>query len=170
MLSEGKVANLWQIFWTYLKVTLLSPSGPACVGLLYDAVVGRFLNEEQFTKIVATASGLPGSDSLQLGLAFGYEVAGPLGALAGLIASIIPPITFMIGIWMLAGLGSEYLSKFVNGLKPVVAVLIIGTAFKLAPSSSRDWILFGLAAVGTFLKVPSVLLLIGGGLVGLFIG
>ena len=164
------MANLWQIFWTYLRVTLLSPSGPACVGLLYDAVVGRFLNEDQFTKIVATASGLPGSDSLQLGLAFGYEVAGPLGAIVGLIASIIPPVTFMIGIWALAGLGSEYLSKFVNGLKPVVAVLIIGTALKLAPSSNRGWILAGLAAIGTLLKMPPVLLLICGGLIGLLLG
>jgi len=164
------MTTLWQIFWTYLKVTLLSPSGPACVGLLYEAVVGRFLNEDQFAQIVATASGLPGSDSLQLGLAFGFEVAGPLGAIAGLVASIIPPVAFMVGIWMLAGIGSNHLARFVSGLKPVVAVLIVATAFKLAPASTRGWILVVLAIVGTLLKVPSVLLLIGGGLIGLFLG
>ena len=38
--------------WMFLKVNLLSPSGPASVGLLYKEAVGTVMTEEQFVEAV----------------------------------------------------------------------------------------------------------------------
>ena len=45
--------SVWiSLLWMFLKVNLLSPSGPASVGLLYKEAVGRVMSEEQFVEEV----------------------------------------------------------------------------------------------------------------------
>ena len=61
---------LTQIFLLFLKVNLLSTSGPASVGLLYhEVVLGKLVTESQFVQAVGLSSVLPGSDALNM-LAF----------------------------------------------------------------------------------------------------
>ena len=82
---------LLTLFLTFLKVNLLSTSGPASVGLLYHEAVGKFVSESQFVQAVGLSSVLPGSDALQLAMYIGYAVAGIPGGLVALLASILPP-------------------------------------------------------------------------------
>ncbi|MEK7323949.1 MAG: chromate transporter [Chloroflexota bacterium] len=49
-----------------LKINLLSPSGPASLGILYEEAVGKFITEEHFVEAAAFSRFLPGSDALQL--------------------------------------------------------------------------------------------------------
>ena len=44
------------LFWTFIKVNLLSTSGPASVGLLYHEAVGRFVTESQFHHVDSRAN------------------------------------------------------------------------------------------------------------------
>ena len=55
--------QLLQIFLIFLKVNLLSTSGPASVGLLYHEVAGKLVTEGQFVQAVGLSSVLPGSDA-----------------------------------------------------------------------------------------------------------
>ena len=70
---------LLQIFWIFIKVNLLSTSGPASVGLLYHEVVGTHVTEAQFVQAVGLSSVLPGSDALQLAMYIGYAMHGSSG-------------------------------------------------------------------------------------------
>jgi chromate transport protein ChrA len=70
--SPLNMDTLLQLFWTFLKVNLLSTSGPASVGLLYHEAVGRFVTEAEFVQAVGFSSVLPGSDALQLAMYIGY--------------------------------------------------------------------------------------------------
>ncbi len=62
------MVNLWQLFLLFLKVNLLTTSGPASVGLLYKEAVGTLMDEGQFVEAVGFSSVLPGSDALTFGM------------------------------------------------------------------------------------------------------
>ena len=51
--------TLLQLFWLFIKVNLLSTSGPASVGLLHSEAVGMIMTEAQFIQAVGLSSVLP---------------------------------------------------------------------------------------------------------------
>src|SRR5512139_1192070 len=121
--------TLLHIFWTFIKVNLLSTSGPASVGLLYHEAVGKMVTESQFVQAVGLSSVLPGSDALQLAMYIGYAVAGVPGGFVALAASILPPTLIILGItFILHRIRREaWIGSFVEGLAPAISVLMLFT-------------------------------------------
>ena len=50
--------ELLKLFLLFLKVNLLTTSGPASVGLLYTETVGHMMSEEEFIQAVGFSSAL----------------------------------------------------------------------------------------------------------------
>ena len=169
--------KLLLLFWTFLKVNLLSTSGTASTGLLYNEAVGHFLTENQFVQAVGLATLLPGSDALQLAMFIGYTVAGIPGGLVSLFAAILPPTVIMFGVVrVLHRIQREaWVSRFVAGLTPAVAVLIFFTAWKVfrgnvkSPISWETLALGGVSLAVLLLDVPAPFVLLACGLVGIFL-
>jgi chromate transporter len=161
-----------QLFWTFLKVNLLSTSGPASVGLLYDQAVGRFVTEEQFVQAVGFSSVLPGSDALQLAMYVGYAAGGVPGGLVALFASILPPTVIILGVTMiLHRLRREsWVPNFVEGLAPAISVLMIITAWKIfQKGGDTGWFgwLLGLASfIAMRYKLPERIVVLLAGILG----
>ena len=164
---------LLDLFWTFLKVNLLSTSGPASLGLLYHEVVGRFVTESQFVQAVGFSSVLPGSDALQLAMYVGYAAAGIPGGLVALLASILPPTLIILGVTLiLHRLRREaWLGSFVTGLTPAISVLMVFTAWRIfqkgGAMSWEGW-LIGLASLAAmYLKAPERLVILIAGVLGI---
>ena len=163
---------LLQLFWTFLKVNLLSTSGPASVGLLYHEAVGRFVTEAQFVQAGGFSSVLPGSDALQLAMYIGYAAGGVAGGLVALTASILPPTLIILGVTMvLHRLRREaWVGSFVEGLTPAIAVLMVFTDWKiLEQGGGVSWFGWGLAGASfaaMWFKVPERFVIIVAGVVG----
>jgi len=163
---------LLQLFWTFLKVNLLSTSGPASVGLLYHEAVGRFVTEEQFVQAVGFSSVLPGSDALQLAMYIGYAAGGVAGGLVSLLASILPPTLIILGVTMiLHRLRREaWVGKFVEGLTPAIAVLMVFTAWKIfEKGGGMSWFGWGLglaSLAAMWLKIPERFVILIAGVIG----
>ena len=161
----------------FLKVNLLSTSGAASTGLLYNEAVGRFLTENQFVQAVGLATLLPGSDALQLAMFVGYTVAGIPGGFVSLFAAILPPTILMFAlVSVLHRIQREaWVSRFVEGLTPAVAVLILTVAWKILKSgsgSALDWRFVGLGVLSLsayLFEVPAPLVVLICGLIGTFI-
>jgi chromate transporter len=135
--------TLLSLFWLFLKINLLSTSGIASVGLLHEQAVGTLLTEQQFVQAVSFSSVLPGSDALQLAMFTGFRAAGLPGAGAALLGSILPPTVLILGVVaVLHRLRREaWVSRFVEGLAPAVAVLMFYVAAKLVLGGGDDsWI------------------------------
>jgi chromate transporter len=168
---------LLTLFWTFLKINLLSVSGSASTGLLYNEAVGHFLSEEQFVQAVGLATLLPGSDALQLAMFVGYTVAGVPGGFVSLFAAILPPTVIMLGVVMLLHRiqREAWVSRFVEGLTPAVAVLIITVAWKIFRGSVKDALgweslaLGGVSLAALLLDAPAPLVLLACGVVGVFL-
>ena len=125
--------TLVQLFWLFIKVNLLTTSGPASVGLLYKESIGILMTNADFVQAVSFSSILPGSDALQLAMFIGYSVGGFAGALVALLGSILPPTLLMLGVVsILNRLRREaWVTRFVSGLTPAVAILMVFVAWQI---------------------------------------
>jgi chromate transporter len=165
--------NLLYLFLTFLKVNLLSTSGPASVGLLYHEVVGKTVTEAQFVQAVGFSSVLPGSDALQLAMYLGYAVSGIPGGLVALLASILPPTIIILGVtFILHRLRREaWISSFIDGLTPSISVLMLFTAWKIFEKGATDgweaWAIGLISMIGMISgKVPERLVIVIAGIIG----
>ncbi len=169
--------TLLQLFWLFLKVNLLSTSGPASVGLLHTEAVGIIMTEAQFVQAVGLSSVLPGSDALQLAMFVGYAAEGIPGALIALVGSVLPPTILMFGVVsILHRLRREaWVSRFVEGLTPAVAVLMLFVAWKVFTGGSNGVVSWQMGALGLasmialIFNAPAPLVLVVAGILGIFI-
>jgi chromate transporter len=163
----------FHLFWLFIKVNLLTTSGPASVGLIYKEAVGSLLSESEFVEAVGFSSVLPGSDALQLAMFVGYAAGGVPGALAALFGSIIPPTVLMLGvITILQRLrGEAWVGNFVRGLAPAVAALMILVAWQVFRGEGggrigTSLIIAAISIAALFLKAPPTLVLLAAGMIG----
>ncbi len=165
---------LLQLLLIFIKVNLLSTSGPASVGLLYHEVVGSHITEAQFVQAVGLSSVLPGSDALQLAMYIGYAVAGVPGGLVALAGSILPPTIILLGVTMVLHRvrREAWLSNFVEGLAPAISVLMLFTAWKIFEKGGstgwQGWAIGIVSLIAMFLKAPARIVVIVAGLIGVY--
>jgi len=167
-----------RLFWIFLKVNLLTTAGPTSVGLLYKETVGKIMTEAKFVEAVGFANLVPGSEALKLAMFIGYSSGGVPGLMAALLGAIIPPTFLMfIAAFILVQLeGQVWMKGFIRGMGPAVGVLLAIVAWQLFPASGKKSIKSRamLIAVLSFislvvLKIPPQYVLIGAGVLGLFI-
>lgn len=166
--------SLLELFWLFLRVNLLTTSGPASVGLLYKESVGTLMTNAQFIQAVSFSSILPGSDALQLAMFIGYTVQGVPGALVALLGSILPPTLLMlVVVSILHRLRREaWMTRFISGLTPAISVLMWLVAWELlrkGGDGAFDWRTLVLAAISLaalLLEAPAPLVLLVAGMVG----
>lgn len=168
--------KLLLLFWTFLKVNLLSTSGPASLGLLYKEAVGHFLTEQQFVQAVGFSTLLPGSDALQLAMFIGYSRDGVAGGFVALLGAILPPTLLMFGVVsVLHRIRREsWVGSFVEGLTPAVAVLMLFVAWKVFKGNNGglDWqsmLIGGASLAALLIEIPAPLVIFIAGLAGVFL-
>lgn len=177
-MKESKFTVWSQLFWMFLKINLLSTSGPASVGLLYkESVEKKLMSEAEFVEAVGFSNVLPGSDALQLAMFVGYSVAGLPGALVALLGSILPPTVLMLGVAAAVQRyqGEAWMQGFMSGLGPAVAMLIVVVAWQIFRAEGtkslqrRTLLIAGLSAVAFWFEFPSPLVLLGAGVLGVIL-
>ena len=167
----------WKLLWMFLKVNLLSPSGPASIGLLYKEAVGTVMSEERFVEAVGFSNVLPGSEALKLAMFVGYAAGGVPGVFTALLGAVLPPTAMMLVVaFVLEKVQHEnWLDGFVAGMSPAVAALIVTVAWELSRATrakkiTRRFLLIAmLSFVALYFNVASPLVLLGAGILGVFL-
>jgi chromate transporter len=170
---------IWlKLLWMFLKVNILSPSGPASIGLLYkEAVAKRVMTEAQFVEAVGFSNVLPGSEALKLAMFVGFAAGGIPGVLTALLGAILPPTVMMLVVAAVLQRfqHSNWINGFVAGMSPAVAALIVVVAWELFRATSprgvgRRAVVIGiLSAVAFWFDLPSPLVLLGAGVLGVIL-
>lgn len=163
-----------ELFLTFVKVNLLSTSGPASVGLIYTETVGRFITDAQYVQAVGFSSVLPGSDALQLAMYIGYATAGIPGGLVALVASILPPTLIILGVVsVLHRVRREtWVASFVEGLTPAIVMVILFSAWKIfqkGDSGWQGWVIGAVSLVALLLEVNARIVIIAAAVIGVLI-
>lgn len=176
-MNQSKFAVWLRLLWMFLKVNLLSPSGPASVGLLYKEAVGRIMSEERFVEAVGFSNVLPGSEALKLAMFVGYAAGGVPGVFTALLGAVLPPtvMMFIVASILQQFQQEDWLQGFVKGMSPAVAALIIMVAWELfrvgqtKKLGKRTLVIAALSAIALWFDIPSPLVLLGAGILGVLL-
>jgi len=176
-MTPSKFATWLRLLWMFLKVNMLSPSGPASVGLLYKEAVGRIMNEAQFVEAVGFSNVLPGSEALKLAMFVGFAAGGIPGVLTALLGAILPPtvMMFVVSAILQRFQHANWIDGFVAGMSPAVAALIVVVAWELFRATSRKKIdrrallIAAMSAAAFWFELPSPLVLLGAGILGVIL-
>lgn len=176
-MNRSEVSAWLKLFWMFLKVNLLSPSGPASIGLLYDEAAGKLMSEERFVEAVGFSNVLPGSEALKLAMFVGHAAAGIPGVLAALLGAILPPTVMMLVVAAILQQfqNEQWLGRFVGGMSPAVAALMVLVGWELFRAGSgkkikiRSLVIAMLAALALWFDIPAPIVLAGAGILGVIL-
>lgn len=177
LIMPSKFALWGSLFWMFIKINVLTTSGPASVGLLYKEAVGKLMSESEFIEAVGFSNVLPGSEALKLAMFVGYAAGGIPGTVAALFGTILPPTMIMLAVAAAIQRvqGEAWMQGFIKGLAPAVAMLIVVVAWQIFRSDgtktiqTRALIIAALSAVAFWINIPSPLVLLGAGVLGVIL-
>jgi chromate transporter len=129
---------VWDLFWGFVKVGLLGyGGGPGSISLIQVVAVDSYhwLDNTQFAEILAIGNALPGPIATKMAASIGWRTAGPFGALAALLGVVLPSLVLMLGLYqlLLAWRSNPYIEGLIQGVKPIVLVLLVGLVLDFIP-------------------------------------
>ncbi|MDA8194430.1 MAG: chromate transporter [Thermaerobacter sp.] len=130
----------WALFAGFFEVGILGfGGGPGSISLIQVVTVDEYhwLTNPQFAEILAIGNALPGPIATKLAAAIGYQVAGPVGALAALVGVIGPSLVLMLGLYQVLMIyrSNPYVAGLIRGVKPIVIVLLVILIIDLVPTT-----------------------------------
>ena len=130
------VADLWGLFAQFLVLSLLAVGGAITTAPeMHRYVVDQhhWISDAQFTASVAIAQAAPGPNVLFVAV-IGWNVAGPLGALATMAGILLPSTALSIWAtrWGHARRDMRGVRAFTVGMAPLTLGLLLATGWVLA--------------------------------------
>lgn len=132
--------TLWQklvkLFFTTMSISSVAFGGGFVVMPLLKKTYAekyKWVQAEEFNDIIAIAQSSPGTIAGNASMVIGYKIAGVLGAISTMIASIIPPLIILtLAYFAYAALiGNEIIVYFMAGMQAGIAAVILDFAIKM---------------------------------------
>lgn len=135
------------------------------------------MSEERFVEAVGFSNVLPGSEALKLAMFVGYAAGGVPGVFTALLGAVLPPtvMMFIVASILQQFQQENWLQGFVKGMSPAVAALIIMVAWELfrvgqtKKLGRRTLVIAALSAIALWFDLPSPLVLLGAGILGVLL-
>lgn len=129
--------------------------GPSAIPLIEHEVVTKYgwMTKTEFSEQLAFANALPGPIATKMAGYIGYEVAGVIGSIIALFATIAPSLILMLVLLNLLYKyrNSQRVKRLSSFVLPAIAVLLLSLAFDFLHTSYEVNKLF-----------PTILLVISG--------
>lgn len=171
--GPGGTTSLGEIARLFLKLGTTAFGGPAAhVAIMREECVQRrkWLSEERFLDLLGAANLIPGPNSTELAIHIGRERRGGAGLVVAGVSFILPAmlITSALG-WAYVRFGRlPETAGILDGVKPVVLVVVLQAVWGLSRTAARTWPMRALglaAAVAAALGVHELLVLAAAGVI-----
>jgi chromate transporter len=151
--SALSAADLLGLFAHFLVLSLLAIGGAITTAPdMHRYVVDEhhWISDAQFSASIAIAQAAPGPNVLFVAV-IGWNVAGPLGALATMAGTLLPStaLTLLVTRWGARRRETRGVRAFTTGLTPLTIGLLVATGWLLA----RPYVVDGSHAVGALAVV-----------------
>ncbi|NMD68828.1 chromate transporter [Bacillus sp. DNRA2] len=118
-----------RLFWAFFLPGILGyGGGPASIPLIETEVVDRnhWLTVNEFSEVLALGNSLPGPIATKMAGYIGYDVAGVLGSIVAIIATVAPSLILMIALLslLMKFKNSPQVKRMTMFVRPVIAVLL----------------------------------------------
>lgn len=136
---------LLELFLTFLKIGVVSfGGGYGMIALVRETVVGKgWMTDASFLNFLAVAESTPGPIAVNMATYIGSVKGGLPGSVVATAGVILPSLVIILLITILARnfMKKQGVQAFLQGVRPCVVALIVGTAATLGLKT-----LFGVAA------------------------
>lgn len=158
------------LFMAFLRASNFSfGGGPGAISLIQKEVVETYhwMNMSEFTDAVALSNSLPGPIATKLATVIGYKVAGWLGVVITLMASVLPTTILIVILYKVYDQFKDapWMNGMMTAVKPVVVLIIFETVYKMAPTSFQGLTTVAIGIVSAVLlfyfKVSPIYLIVG---------
>jgi len=178
MEEKSKAGELWELFWTFAKMGVMTfGGGMAMLPILQREVVDNkhWATEEELTDYYAIGQCTPGIIAVNTATFIGQKYGGAAGGIIATLGVVFPSL---IIISILAGLisnfaGLAWVRNAFAGIQVCVCVLIFNAVLKLLKKSVVDKrtaaIFLLVLAGGIFLKVSPVWFVVGAAVAGIIL-
>ena len=128
---------LWKIFLSTLYLSAFTfGGGYVIVTLMKKKFVDqyRWIDEDEMLDLIAIAQSSPGAIAVNGAIVVGYKLAGMIGAVTAIIATILPPfvIISLISAFYAAFRDNFIVSQLLEGMQAGVAAVIAAMVFEMA--------------------------------------
>jgi chromate transporter len=135
-------AELFGLFGHFLMLSMLAIGGAITTAPdmhRYVVTQQHWITDTQFSTSIAIAQAAPGPNVLFVAV-IGWNVAGPLGALATMSGVLLPSTVLALGFarWSGQRRESRAIRAFTAGLAPLTLGLLLATGWVLAEPFLRD--------------------------------
>ena len=126
----------WQLFKSTFIISMFTVGGGyVIIPLLKAKYVDEFhwISDEETLNMVAIAQSTPGIMAVNTAIMLGYRMAGVLGALTGMFATVLPPliiITLVATFYDLVA-QNEYVQLVLKGMQCGATALLLNVAIDL---------------------------------------
>lgn len=134
-----------------------------------------WIDEKEMLDLVSIAQSSPGALTVNASIIVGYKVKGTWGAMIAALGSILPPlfIISMIAFFYEAFIVNPVAIKVLKAMNIGIAAILIDVVYDLIKDVIKDFKLYSvfiisLVIIASVLKVNIILIILFGGLVGLF--
>lgn len=141
MMSQSTPVSLWQLFIIFLRLGCTSFGGPvAHLGYFRQEFVHKrqWINDAEYSSLVALCQFLPGPASSQVGLGLGLRFGGYTGALLAFTGFTLPSVLLMITFALYAtDITAITGSSWLQGLKLVAVAIVIQAVWGMSKNFSH---------------------------------
>ena len=175
MNEKSKFQELWELFWTFAKMGVMTfGGGMAMLPILQREVVDSkgWATEEELTDYYAIGQCTPGIIAVNTASFIGYYKKGIPGAIVATAGVIAPSLVIILLIASLLTNFAEYpiVQHALSGIRIAVCVLIFQAVIKMFRSGVKDGfgiLVFGAALVCSYFSVlPTIVIVLMAGVCG----
>ncbi|WP_078429182.1 chromate transporter [Alkalihalobacterium alkalinitrilicum] len=116
--------------------------GPSAIPLVKKEVVDTFgwMNEDEFADVLALGNTLPGPINTKMAGYIGYRVAGLIGLIIAVSASIVPTIFLMILLLTSLSVYKDqpWVAGITQGVIPIVSVMLFVLAWDFLKNAKKS--------------------------------
>ena len=176
--EKSKLRELWELFWTFAKMGVMTfGGGMAMLPILQREVVDakHWATEEELADYYAIGQCTPGIIAVNTATFIGQKYGGMAGGIVATLGVVFPSLVI---ISVLAGLISNFadlswVKDAFAGIQVCVCVLIFNAVLKLLKKSVVDKRTAGIFVLvllgGLFLKLSPVWFVVGAALAGVIL-
>lgn len=134
---ENKRSVLLRIFVSTLYLSAFTfGGGYVIVTLMKKKFVDEYhwIEEDEMLDLTAIAQSAPGAIAVNGAIVVGYKLAGMIGALTAIVATVLPPflIISVISVFYQAFRSNYIVSEILEGMQAGVAAVIAAVVFEMA--------------------------------------
>ncbi len=174
-----KTESLWSILLTFLKVGAFTfGGGYAILPVIQQEVVERkkWISQKDFADILIVTQGMPGQLALNSAIQIGIRLRGIPGGMIGALGVTAPSVIILLAIaayFYPLIRHNDYVQAIFYGIRPAVVALIATAAIKMGRNILHGWsgiiLCAALLAIAIISQIHPILVLLVGGLAGLFV-